>query len=240
MNEHPWDMNEQGRAANGEPVTLDRRCYFQLQVFRSATAPADLIAALDATTWTGALYRDWHDPAGVGLVLAHTSPAFFAEKWPAWYAQSPFSALQLQTALTMAGRTYAIGYETDLEHVLLRKPVERLCHPDWPWAIWYPLRRTGAFARLDTNEQKAILGEHGRLGAGFHDAGWGADIRLACHGLDRHDNDFMVGLVGPQLHALSRMVQAMRGTRQTSEFIEQLGPFFVGHRLWSRMGAGYL
>jgi len=28
------------------------------------------------------------------------------------------------------------------------------------------------------------------------------------------------------------MVQAMRKTRQTAEFLEQLGPFFVGKAVW--------
>lgn len=236
MNQELRDLNEVGRSADGAATKLDRRLFVQLQVFRPASAIADLTKALATTPWTGALYRDWHDPSAVGLVLAHTSPDFFVEEWPAWCHASPFSGLERRSDLTMAGRTYAIGYEADLEQVLLRKPVERLCRPDWPWAIWYPLRRTGAFEQLQPTEKKSILGEHGRLGAGFHDAGWGGDIRLACHGLDRNDNDFVVGLVGPELHALSRMVQTMRGTRQTAEFIQQLGPFFVGKRCWSQVG----
>jgi len=35
---------------------------------------------------------------------------------------------------------------------------------------------------------------------------------------------------GRELHPLSH-VQAMRKTRQTSEFIAEMGPFFVGHVL---------
>ena len=55
------------------------------------------------------------------------------------------------------------------------------------------------------------------------------DVRLACHGIDAADNEFVIGLVGGTLHPLSHLVQAMRKTRQTSEFIAQMGPFFVGH-----------
>ena len=55
------------------------------------------------------------------------------------------------------------------------------------------------------------------------------DIRLACHGLDAEDNEFVIGLVGRELHPLSHLVQAMRKTRQTREFIAKMGPFFVGH-----------
>ena len=49
------------------------------------------------------------------------------------------------------------------------------------------------------------------------------------HGLDAEDNEFVIGLVGKELHPLSHLVQTMRKTRQTSEFISQMGPFFVGH-----------
>ena len=63
-------------------------------------------------------------------------------------------------------------------------------------------------------------------------AGLGYDIRLACHGLDRDDNDFVVGLLGPELHPLSIIVQRMRKTKQTSLHLERLGPFFVGRVAW--------
>ena len=66
----------------------------------------------------------------------------------------------------------------------------------------------------------------------FGRAGLGHDIRLACHGLDKWDNDFVVGLLGPELHPLSIIVQRMRKTRQTSLHLERLGPFFVGRVAW--------
>jgi chlorite dismutase len=54
-------------------------------------------------------------------------------------------------------------------------------------------------------------------------------VRLASHGLDQHDSDFVIGLIGKELAYLSKMVEAMRRTTQTSQYIERLGPFFVGH-----------
>ena len=36
---------------------------------------------------------------------------------------------------------------------------------------------------------------------------------------------------------LSHVVQAMRSTRQTAEYIAQMGPFFVGHARWQSKGA---
>jgi len=50
--------------------------------------------------------------------------------------------------------------------------------------------------------------------------------------LDAHDNDSVIGLVGHDLHPLSHRVQALRKTVQTSQYIQTLGPFFVGHALW--------
>jgi chlorite dismutase len=77
-----------------------------------------------------------------------------------------------------------------------------------------------------------ILKEHGQIGRRFGDAGAAADVRLACHGLDKNDNDFVIGLIGKELHPLSALVEAMRPTTQTSQYIEKLGPFFVGRAIW--------
>lgn len=53
----------------------------------------------------------------------------------------------------------------------------------------------------------------------------------ATHGLGRHDNDFVLGLLGSELLPLSHVVQTMRKTQQTAEYVEQLGPFFVGRTI---------
>ena len=95
--------------------------------------------------------------------------------------------------------------------------------------MWYPLRRSGAFAKLEPREQAGILREHGIIGRAYGAQDLAHDVRLACHGLDARDNEFVIGLVGKDLHPLSHIVQAMRKTRQTSEFISQMGPFFIGH-----------
>jgi chlorite dismutase len=39
-------------------------------------------------------------------------------------------------------------------------------------------------------------------------------------------------LLGAQLHPLSAIVQEMRKTEQTSQYIDSLGPFFVGKTVW--------
>ena len=82
-------------------------------------------------------------------------------------------------------------------------------------------------------EPKALVGalERSQIEAVLY-ADLAHDIRLACHGLDTHDNDFLIGLVGKELQPLSHLVQTMRKTVQTSEYMASLGPFFVGHALW--------
>lgn len=66
------------------------------------------------------------------------------------------------------------------------------------------------------------------LGRDYAAAGYASDIRLACFGLDLNDNEFVIGLVGAALYPLSRLIQDMRQTEQTTKYIESLGPFFVG------------
>jgi chlorite dismutase len=132
----------------------------------------------------------------------------------------------------MLGRTYAIGYEPDLQETLLDRPRRTVLNPAWPWAVWYPLRRSGKFAQLPAEEQRVILAEHGAIGMSFGAGDYAHDVRLACHGLDKSDNDFVVGLVGKELYPLSKIVETMRKTQQTSLYLERLGPFFVGRAIW--------
>ena len=129
---------------------------------------------------------------------------------------------------TMLGRTYSLGHEPELEHALLRRPVEYALHEGWDWHVWYPLRRNGAFEKLEKHDQSIILREHASIGMAYGKADLAHDVRLACHGLDAGDNEFVIGLIGRDLHPLSHIVMSMRHTRQTSEFIAKMGPFFVG------------
>ncbi|MCK5237304.1 MAG: chlorite dismutase family protein, partial [Deltaproteobacteria bacterium] len=103
---------------------------------------------------------------------------------------------------------------------------------DWPWALWYPLRRKGEFALLPKREQGMILMEHGVIGRAFGGADLGHDIRLTCNGLDKNDNDFVIALIGKDLFPLSKLVETMRGTKQTSTYIEEMGPFFIGRAIY--------
>jgi hypothetical protein len=222
------DVRERG--ANQQ--ASERRLFVQLQVFGGCTDPKPLVRALEASRMEAALYQDANDPRGIGVLGMSEDPAFFVGPFRELLNGGAFGELVLKPELTMLGRTYASGFEADLDEWLLRRPRRTALNPAWPWAIWYPLRRTGAFARLSPQEQGAVIREHSVIGRAYGDADLAHDVRLACHGLDINDNDFVIGLVGRELHPLSHLVQAMRKTAQTSQYLQTLGPFFVGHALW--------
>jgi hypothetical protein len=222
------DVRERG--ANQQ--TSSRRLFIQLHVFGGCREEKPLAVALESSRAETVLYADINDPNGVGVLALSEDPTFFVTGWRDLLGSEPFAALTRKPELTMLGRTYSSGFEADLDEWLLHRPRRTVLNPAWPWAVWYPLRRVGGFARLLPAEQSAILREHATLGRTYGGADLAHDIRLACHGLDTHDNDFVIGLVGRELHPLSHLVQAMRKTAQTSEYIQTLGPFFVGRALW--------
>ncbi len=235
------DLTEKGRSPSGETLTSNRRLYMQFLAFGGCKDTATLIDALRASGIHGVLYEDINDPTGVGLLTFSESPDYFLDETRRFLTAPPFAGLTPKPEYTMLGRTYSLGYEPDLDETLVGRPRRRVCDPELPWAVWYPLRRSGSFERLSAQEQNVILMEHGGIGRAFGKAGLGYDIRLACHGMDKNDNDFVVGLVGPELHPLSMIVQRMRKTQQTSLHLDRLGPFFIGRVAWQaqvEQGAG--
>lgn len=224
----PPDVAEHG--AQGQ--TSQRRLYMQLLAMGDCLDARPVVGALAAAGFEAVLYADVHDPRGIALLTMHDDPTFFTDALRPVLLREPFTTLTPKPQFTMFGRTYALGYEPDLEDTLQGRPRRTAMNPAWPWAVWYPLRRSGAFARLAPDEQKAILREHGVIGHSFGAADLGHDVRLACYGLDTHDNDFVIGLMGKELAPLSILVQTMRKTTQTSMYIDRLGPFLVGRKLW--------
>jgi len=226
------DLREKGGTRGGERQTSDRRLFMQFQAFGGCTHLDPLVETLETSGLDAVLYKDVNDPRGIGVVIMSEDPALFAEEAREMLLAPPFGALEHKPEFTMLGRTYAIGYEPDLDEALIERPRGNALDPDSGWAVWYPLRRSGEFARLSDEDQRRILGEHGRIGVAFGRADLAHDVRLACFGLDRDDNDFVIGLVGRDLYPLSYVVQRMRSTEQTSRYIERLGPFFVGRTHW--------
>ena len=231
------DLLEHGAPVRGVAQSLDTRLFVQLQVF---TGCLDTTAAVDAVRRSGlaaALYANLNDPRGIGVVTMAEDPGVFAGRFRDLLTASPFCELTPMPDFTMIGRTYAQGREADLEDFLLRKVPRSVLNPDYPWAVWYPLRRVGRYNLLPRAEQGKIMMEHGMLGRRYGEAGHAVDVRLECHGIDRDDNEFVIGLIGPKLFPLSRLIKDMRTTRQTAEFIQAMGPFFVGKVLYQAPSA---
>ena len=225
------DVREWGGKKEGERQVLDRRLFMQLTVYEveppsSFEATRDeLTAALAKGSVPCVVYEDVNAPSRLGILTWSEEPADFLTKLAQVVRRAK---LRQQVEYTMLGRTYSLGHEPELEHAILRRPIEYVLHEDWNWGVWYPLRRNGAFEKLEKHDQSIILREHASIGMAYGRANLAHDVRLACHGLDAGDNEFVIGLIGKDLHPLSHIVQTMRHTRQTSEFIAKMGPFFVG------------
>jgi chlorite dismutase len=225
-------LSEKGKDKKGQTISLDRRLFMQLLAYGACSNTGALIEALQQANFEGVLYADINDPQGVALLAIHEDPDYFITGLRQLLNQPPFTTLPPKPEYTMLGRTYSLGYEQDLEATLLTRPRRRALDPEWPWAVWYPLRRAKTFETLPEQEQRVVLMEHAGIGMTFGQANLAHDIRLACHGLDKNDNDFVVGLLGRELYPLSAVVQAMRKTKQTAQYLESLGPFFIGKAVW--------
>ena len=233
------DVLEYGGKREGARQSMDRRLYMQLLVFdvpctgqTADDTAAHLARILGQRRIAGVVYADAMSPRGLGLLTWSDDPAHFVRAVRPLFGQESLSLVVPRNEYSMMGRTYAIGHEPDLEHALLQRSIENVLREASRWHVWYPLRRTAAFARLDQHEQSQILREHAQIGMAYGAQDLAHDVRLACYGLDAQDNEFVIGLVARDLHRISHLIQAMRKTRQTSEFIARMGPFFVGHVLY--------
>lgn len=228
----PPDISERGGLKGGQPQRLDERLFMQLLVYTGCDDIGGVIRAFERVAVDTVVYENLNDPTGIGILTLGGDPNIFLDCVRPVLVTGPVASLTMKPDLTMFGRTYSLGYEPDLRSALIDRPRRTVLNPDWRWAIWYPLRRNGRFAQLTAEEQRSILAEHGEIGMRFGAADYVHDIRLACHGLDRDDNDFVIGLTGKDLYPLSAIVQAMRKTQQTILYLDKLGPFFVGRAVW--------
>ena len=223
------DIQEVGAPIDGKPQVSDRRLFFQLHVFKECFDHRLITKILENGSLNAVLYDDLNHPTGMGVLLIAEDPAvLMAESRSLLVKTEDAPQLSYRPEMTMTGRTYASGREPNLEEWLLNRPLQNALNPEFSWAIWYPLRRNPEFYRLEHRERGRILGEHAMLGRSYAAGGYASDIRLACFGLDTNDNEFVIGVVGPDLHPLSRLIQDMRQTEQTTKYIASLGPFFVG------------
>lgn len=225
--------------ANGDRQTMTRRLYMQLRVL-----DVDLKVVSDFDKFLNelkallvktpcVLYKDMNSNSAIALLSWSEDPAFFITEINRILADPKVASnFNERKGWTMIGKTYSNGHEKDLEEYLFKKPIRNSTRDDWQWAVWYPLRRKGPFYVQPPADQCKMLLHHAAIGKAFSEINAAHDIRLKSFGLDAADNEYVIGLVGDDLHGLSRVVEEMRKTRHTAEFLESLGPFFAGQRVW--------
>lgn len=174
----PPDLLEHGAPKAGVPQTLDARLFVQLQVFTGCSDVASLVEPVRSSGLDAVLYADVNDPRGVGLLTMSEDPEIFTGPARALLGGRSFGGLTHRPELTMLGRTYAIGREADLRDFLLKRTLRNALNPAHRWAVWYPLRRIGAFNRLSRDEQGKMMLEHAMIGRSYGEAGHAHDIRL--------------------------------------------------------------
>ena len=229
----PPELLEKGH--NG--TCSNRRMFFQLRVLEAKDAKhaqeaiGRLKEAITGVMDGWVIYSDACSSRSLGLLVWTEKPEVLAIDLP--QVISSAGALVERPGWTMLGRTYSNGHERDLEDFLLKKPVRTVISGDEPWAVWYPMRRKGLFYLQPGADQCEMLLHHAAIGKSYGDAGAAKDVRLKCYGIDEKDNEFLIGLVGKELFALSRIVEDLRKTHHTSTYMKSLGPFFVGLRVHS-------
>jgi hypothetical protein len=203
----PIDLRERGAQRDGQPQLMDRRLFMQLLVLR---CPADPGASACIEQLGSSLRA-----AAMGAVL------YEDVNDPLGIGVLSFSEEPADFITKVRPAIAALrGAELRPDFTMLGRSYSSGFEPDLEFWLLRRPRETV----LNEAWQSYAAADHAH------------DVRLACHGLDANDNEFVIGLIGKSLHPLSHVVQAMRSTRQTAEFIEQMGPFFVGRAVLRSTG----
>ena len=151
---------------------------------------------LQAAGVEGAVYEDANDPQGIAILSLTKDPNFFLDAMRPVLNSQAVRVADGEARVHDARPHLCAGLRARPAEAILHRPRRTVLNKDWPWAVWYPLRRSGRFAQLPPEEQRVILAEHGAIGMSYGAGDYAHDIRLACYGLDKNDNDFVIGLLG--------------------------------------------
>ena len=156
----PVDLQEVGASIDGDLQVSDRRLFLQLHVFEDCSDPNNIVEVLEKGNLNAVLYDDINNPTGIGVLFIVEDPAVLATAArDLLVGLQQAATLSYRPEMTMTGRTYSSGREPNLEEWLLNKPLQNALNPNFPWAIWYPLRRKSEFYLLEHRERGRILGE---------------------------------------------------------------------------------
>ena len=133
----------------GQPQRADTRLFMQLLVFGGCSDSTSLIDALEQCwTWRACCMKTSTTHAVSALLTFSDDPAHVSgPRAPASETGSVRDA-RPETGIHDARPHASLGYEPDLIDVLLHRPGRTVLNREWPWSIWYPLRRSGRFAQL--------------------------------------------------------------------------------------------
>jgi len=201
----------------------------QLQVFdiQFVGGPRAMVSALSRRLREkridGVIYGDANDHRGIGLLTWAKDPADILENVHALLGGKRFSALTPRPGWVMFGRVSGDSVDAT---------VDTLLRSDQRWGVWYPVRNKPEWGSLDETARGAAQREHGKVAKKFTSADKVSYVRLSCHGIDPEDNDHIFGLTAASLTDISLLQEAMRGTSQIANYVEKMGPVFVGRKVW--------
>jgi chlorite dismutase len=114
----PPDLSEKGGLKDGSPQRSDDRLFVQLLAFGGCDDAMAVARQLQDAGVEGAVYEDVNDPRGIAVVSIARTPETFVERVRPALKTGVCAALVLKPDYTMLGRTYALGYEPDLNETV--------------------------------------------------------------------------------------------------------------------------
>ena len=112
------DLSEKGRGPEGKPVSLDRRLFMQFMAFRNANLEF-LTGEFERVSAQAVIYQDLNDAKGIGVMVYCEDPGYIVDQIHPILNHERLGEMEYREEFTMIGRTYSIGYEADLEDVLI-------------------------------------------------------------------------------------------------------------------------
>ena len=117
----PPDLSEKGGLKDGAPQRSDVRLFMQLLCFGGCGDVVGVAQALSVIGIETVVYEDLNDPTGIGILTVSEDPnAFIDIAAPA--IRRVTDGLSPKPEFSMFGRTYALGYEPDLQDTLTGRP----------------------------------------------------------------------------------------------------------------------
>ena len=192
----PRDMRERGARRAGVPQALDRRLYMQLQALAGVADAGELVAALRRAGAAGVVYESATEPGLRRCCCSTASRARCSTPAGRWPPTRRWPGPSRGASWRCTGGPTAPGTSRTSRTGCCGRRARKLAAAENEWAVWYPLRRSADFYRLDAAGRGRVLAEHGKVGRTFVEAGYADDVRLECFGLDPADNEFVIGLLG--------------------------------------------